>query len=87
VRAGLNEDTVFEARRREDGVIELHPHRLIPQSQAWFWTERWQELEREADAEYAAGRFKSFATPEEFLAELERIAAEEHPCRISPAEG
>jgi hypothetical protein len=59
----------------------------MSQSQAWLWTERWQEMEREADADYAAGRFKSFARPAELLVELERITAEEHPDRTEPSEG
>ena len=59
----------------------------MSQFQAWFWTERWQEMEREADADYAAGRFKSFATPQEFLAELHRITAEVHPDQTAPPEG
>ncbi|MGP0110320.1 MAG: AbrB/MazE/SpoVT family DNA-binding domain-containing protein [Acidimicrobiales bacterium] len=32
-----------------DGEIVLRPHVAIPADQAWFWTERWQRLEREAD--------------------------------------
>lgn len=27
----------------------LRPHVAVPADQAWFWTERWQQLEREAD--------------------------------------
>lgn len=57
---------------RDDGVIELHPLVAIPADQAWFWTERWQRMEREADADIAAGRTKVFDTAEEFLAELDR---------------
>lgn len=55
---------------RDDGVIELHPVLGIPASQAWFWSERWQAMEREADADIAAGRIMTSDDPEEFLAEL-----------------
>lgn len=41
---------------REDGVLELQPVVTVPADQAWFWTERWQAMEREADADIAAGR-------------------------------
>lgn len=41
---------------REDGVVELQPVVTVPADQAWFWTERWQAMEREADADIAAGR-------------------------------
>lgn len=57
---------------REDGVIELHPLVGVPADQAWFWSERWQAMEREADEDIAAGRLRTFVTPEELLDELDR---------------
>ena len=39
--------------------------------QAWFWTERWQKMEREADAEFAAGRSVEVDSVEALLAELD----------------
>lgn len=60
VRGELGENALFEAVRREDGVIELRPKIAIDASQAWFWTERWQQMEREADEDIAAGRVKTF---------------------------
>jgi len=41
---------------QEDGRVELQPVVAVPAEQAWFWTERWQAMEREADADIAAGR-------------------------------
>ncbi len=40
-------------------------------SQAWYWTKEWQEAERKADEDLEAGRYKTFATMEEFLADLD----------------
>lgn len=40
----------------EDGRVELVPVVAVPADQSWFWTERWQAMEREADADVAAGR-------------------------------
>lgn len=71
VRQGLGESTLLEAVRREDGVIELRPQTTIDASQSWFWTERWQRMEREVDEEYAAGRYKTFDDVEGFLAYLD----------------
>ena len=71
LRVGMDEDTLFEAVRREDGVIELRPQQVIDASQAWFWTERWQRMEREAGEDFAAGRFKTFDDAESFLADLD----------------
>lgn len=76
IREGLSEETFFDVVRREDGVIELHPRMTIVDSQAWFWTERWQKMEREVDESYTRGDFRRFESGEEFLAELERLAAE-----------
>ena len=35
-----------EVVERDDGVIELHPTVPVPADQAWFWTQRWQKMER-----------------------------------------
>ena len=56
---------------RSDGVIELRPVVPIPSDQAWFWTARWQQMEREADADVAAGRVVATDGPDAFLAELD----------------
>ena len=39
-----------------EGRIVMTPKTLIDSDQAWFWTDRWQAMEREVDAEVAAGR-------------------------------
>ncbi len=61
---------------RPDGVIELHP--VLPHSaeQAWFWTERWQTMEREAEQDIDTGRTETFETPDAFIADLDREAHE-----------
>jgi len=43
----------------------------VSPSQAWFWTPKWQQMEREADDDIAAGRVKTFDDMESFLADLE----------------
>jgi antitoxin MazE len=77
LRAGLTDETLLEAVRRDDGVIELRPQATIDASQAWFWTERWQQMEREADEDYAAGRYKTYEDVESFIADLEAAAKEQ----------
>jgi hypothetical protein len=71
VRGELPSGSLFEVVRREDGVIELRPKLLIDAEQSWFWTKRWQRMEREADADVAAGRIERFDDAESFLAELD----------------
>ena len=70
LREGLDADSLLDAVRREDGVIELRPVAIDP-DQRWFWTERWQQMEREADEDYAAGRYTSYDDVESCLAGLE----------------
>lgn len=41
---------------RDDGSVELVPVVAVPADQAWFWTDRWQAMEREADADIATRR-------------------------------
>jgi bifunctional DNA-binding transcriptional regulator/antitoxin component of YhaV-PrlF toxin-antitoxin module len=66
---------LYEVVRRDDGVIELRPKIAVDASQAWFWTERWQAMEREADEDYAAGRYKTFDDVERFLDDLDASVA------------
>jgi len=77
LRRDKAETGLFEAVRREDGVIELQPRIAIDPSQAWFWTERWQEMEREADEDYANGRYRIYDDMEAFFAGLDE-AAKDH---------
>ncbi len=50
------EDAQVRLVEHEDGRIELVPVIAIPADQAWFWADRWQAMEREADADIVAGR-------------------------------
>ena len=55
----------------EDGSVELQPMLPVPADQRWFWTERWQAMEREADEDIAAGRVVTFDGIDEFIGHLE----------------
>lgn len=54
----------------ESGLVSLRATRVIASDQAWFWTPQWQQKEREADADIAAGRVTQFDSGEDFLAAL-----------------
>lgn len=43
------------------------PVAVVPRSQAWFWSREWQEAEREADEDIAAGRFTRYESDDEFF--------------------
>jgi hypothetical protein len=55
---------------RGDGVLELRPAIAVPASQAWFWTESWQEGDRRADADIAAGRTTAYDIVDDFMGSL-----------------
>lgn len=74
LRADLPPGTPWLVVRRDDGVIELRPQAPIDADQAWFWTRRWQAMEREADADFAAGRVHIFANVDDFLTALDEHA-------------
>ena len=63
-----NEPVVFELT---DAGVLVRPGKIIAADQSWFWTERWQRMEREADASFAAGRHQTFDDVESFLADLD----------------
>jgi hypothetical protein len=52
---------------------EISAGRIDPE-QAWFWTREWQEKEREADDDLAAGRVVPYEDDAEFLAALDERA-------------
>jgi antitoxin MazE len=65
-----------EVVERADGVIELHPHVPIPADQAWFWTDRWQAREREAEEQVEAGQVTTHDSAEDFLTHLDAVVDE-----------
>lgn len=58
----------------EHGRVVVDRARVIPPEQAWFWTERWQEMERAAQADIDAGRIRSTQSVDEYITELEALA-------------
>lgn len=57
----------LELTEREDGVIELRAQMAVPVTQSWFWAENWQQREREAEADVAAGRYTTHEDVDSFL--------------------
>ncbi len=62
-----------EVVTRDDGVIELHPYIAVPAEQTWFWDERWQKMEREADAYIERGEVTTHESAEELIEHLDRL--------------
>ncbi|MBI4311196.1 MAG: AbrB/MazE/SpoVT family DNA-binding domain-containing protein [Chloroflexi bacterium] len=77
VRRSLNiEEGDFLDVRVEDGKIVLRVKKLVDKEQAWFWTKRWQEGEKEAEEDIRAGRTHRFDTAKDAIAFLQRRAKE-----------
>ncbi|MGN7157756.1 AbrB/MazE/SpoVT family DNA-binding domain-containing protein [Dietzia cercidiphylli] len=66
----------LEMTARSDGVIELRAALPVPAEQRWFWTEQWQEREREVDDHVTAGRVTVHESTEDFLGHLDNLDAE-----------
>ena len=62
-----------ELVERDDGVIELRPTLPVAADQRWFWSERWQDMEREADADVKAGRTTTHASLDDLVEHLEGL--------------
>lgn len=61
---------------RDDGIVELRPLLPIPADQRWFWTERWQAMEREADEDIATGRVTVADGPDELFVHLDSVVSD-----------
>ncbi|MDA8346712.1 MAG: AbrB/MazE/SpoVT family DNA-binding domain-containing protein [Thermaerobacter sp.] len=70
-RYGLDEPGAQVEVVERDGEIVLRPYVAIPFEQTWFWTDKWQRMEHEADEDIKAGRVRSFKDVDEFLTDLE----------------
>ena len=70
-RFGLDQPGAQVEVIEREGEIVLRPHVAVPVDQAWFWAERWQQMEREADNAIVAGRITTTEGVTEFLDELD----------------
>ena len=52
-------------------TIILTPKKLVDKSQTYFWSDAWQQGEREANEDIAEGRVSGFSNVEELITALE----------------
>lgn len=69
---GEGDDLLFSTD--ENGRVVISRAQVIPPEQAWFWSERWQKMEREAEADLAAGRVEEYADLSSALSGLNALA-------------
>ena len=68
---GVEKGDLVEIEVVDDRAV-LIPKRLVDKGQAYFWTKRWQEDEREADDDIKAGRVRTFGSVEELIKDLDQ---------------
>ncbi len=68
---GIEEGDLVEIDVEVEKAV-LMPKKLVDKSQAYFWTKRWQEGEREADEDIKAGRVKTFNSVDELIKDLDK---------------
>lgn len=59
----------------EKGRIIVSRAQIIPPDQAWFWSEHWQQMERQAQAELETGDVILFDNVSLALASLDQVEA------------
>jgi len=68
-KLGVEEGDYMDVQVR-DGEIVLKLKKLIDKDQAWFWTKRWQQGEKEAEEDIRAGRVHRFSDAKSAVAHL-----------------
>ena len=69
---GEGDDLIFSTD--ENGRVVISRAQVIPPEQAWFWSERWQKLEREAQEDLAHGRVTEHTDLSSALNSLDSLA-------------
>ena len=72
-KLGLGEGSIVLSKIVDNSIV-LVPQETVDRDQAWFWKERWQKLEAEAERDVAAGRTKTFDSVEDLFHEIEGTA-------------
>ena len=67
----IEEGDYIEVTVQGDSLV-LTPKKLIDKSQAYYWTPKWQEMERKADEDIKAGRSVTFDSAEEAVKYLQQ---------------
>ena len=54
-----------------ENAVVMVPQETVDKDQSWFWRERWQKLEAEAEEDIRKSRVKLFDSVEELFDEIE----------------
>src|SRR4030043_922373 len=70
-KLGIEEGDFIDVQVR-NGEIVLKVKRLVDKEQVWFWTNRWQQGEKEAEEDIHAGRTHDFPDAKNAVAFLHK---------------
>jgi AbrB family looped-hinge helix DNA binding protein len=70
---GIEEGDFLDIQVRS-GEIVLKVKKLVDKEQAWFWTNRWQQGEKEAEEDIRTGRVHNFPDTKKAVAFLHKQA-------------
>jgi AbrB family looped-hinge helix DNA binding protein len=70
---GIEEGDFLDVQVRS-GEIVLKVKKLVDKEQVWFWTNRWQQGEKEAEEDIRAGRVHNFPDTKKAVAFLQKQA-------------
>jgi AbrB family looped-hinge helix DNA binding protein len=68
---GIEEGDFLDVQVRS-GEIVLKVKKLVDKDQAWFWTNRWQQGEKEVEEDIRAGRVYNFPDAKQAVAFLHK---------------
>jgi len=72
-KLGIRDGSIVLSKVVDDTIV-LVPQETVDRDQVWFWKERWQKLEAEAEKDIAEGRTKTFDSVEDLFHEIEGTA-------------
>src|SRR5512137_2791633 len=72
-KLGIADGSIVLSKIVDDAIV-LIPQETIDRGQAWFWKDRWQRLEAEAERDISEGRAKTFESVEDLFHEIEGTA-------------
>ena len=75
-KLGIEEGDFVDVQIK-DGDIVLKVMKLINREQAWFWTQRWQNGEKEAEEDIHSGRVHKFENSGDAISFLHRQSDKE----------
>ena len=75
LQADEGDDLLFSVD--DDGHILVSRAQVIPPDQAWFWSQRWQRMEKAAQADLEAGNVVVYSSVDDAITALDQLQSVE----------